>query len=160
WARLRRPGLLSAYRRVACGTPRPGLLSCETANIRDGSTAAPGRRSREAECARVAGDIDSCAHSSSRPLRGPPELAHPACPLSCDELCLVTVGRRHCVPLSCQVLTFTSGQIVQEFGYDDDVDHDLRDAIEDLLGEDLEDGDSQEIVDDVIMWCREGDGDL
>ncbi|APX31995.1 hypothetical protein BH708_03800 [Brachybacterium sp. P6-10-X1] len=59
-----------------------------------------------------------------------------------------------------EVLTFTPGQIVQEFGYDDDVDHDLRDAIEDLLGEDLEDEDSQEIVDGVIMWWREGDGDL
>ncbi|MBP2407537.1 hypothetical protein JOF44_000440 [Brachybacterium fresconis] len=58
------------------------------------------------------------------------------------------------------MLTFTSGQIVQEFGYDDDVDHDLRDAIEDLLGEDLEDEDSQEIVDGVIMWWRDGDGDL
>ena len=32
-----------------------------------------------------------------------------------------------------EVLSFTTGQIVQEIGYDDDVDLDLRDAIEDLI---------------------------
>ncbi|MFC7374555.1 DUF3052 domain-containing protein [Brachybacterium sp. GCM10030267] len=59
-----------------------------------------------------------------------------------------------------EALTFTSGQIVQEFGYDDDVDLDLRDAIEDLIDGELEDEDCQEIVDAVIMWWRDGDGDL
>ncbi|MGP4915807.1 DUF3052 domain-containing protein [Brachybacterium tyrofermentans] len=59
-----------------------------------------------------------------------------------------------------EALAFSSGQIVQEFGYDDDVDLDLRDAIEDVLGDELEDEDCQEIVDGVIMWWREGDGDL
>ncbi|MGY5764619.1 DUF3052 domain-containing protein [Brachybacterium sp. DNPG3] len=59
-----------------------------------------------------------------------------------------------------EVLALSSGQIVQELGYDDDVDLDLRDAIEDALGEDLEDEDCQEIVDAVVMWWREGDGDL
>ena len=59
-----------------------------------------------------------------------------------------------------EALALTSGQIVQEFGYDDDVDLDLRDAIEDLIGSELEDEDSQEIVDAVVMWWRDGDGDL
>lgn len=59
-----------------------------------------------------------------------------------------------------EVLNLTTGQIVQEIGYDDDVDLDLRDAIEDIIGEDLEDEDTQEIVDAVILWWREGDGDL
>ncbi|ASK64636.1 hypothetical protein CFK39_00880 [Brachybacterium avium] len=59
-----------------------------------------------------------------------------------------------------EALGFTSGQIVQEIGYDDDVDLDLRDAIEDLIGEELEDEDTQEIVDAVVLWWREGDGDL
>lgn len=59
-----------------------------------------------------------------------------------------------------EALSFSLGQIVQEFGYDDDVDLDLRDAIEDLIGSDLEDEDSQEIVDGVILWWRDGDGDL
>lgn len=59
-----------------------------------------------------------------------------------------------------EVLGFSPGQIVQEFGYDDDVDHDLRDGIEDIVGEELEDEDSHEIVDAVVMWWRDGDGDL
>nr|WP_232820288.1 DUF3052 domain-containing protein [Brachybacterium sp. YJGR34] len=58
------------------------------------------------------------------------------------------------------MLNLTSGQIVQEIGYDDDVDLDLRDAIEDLIGEELEDEDTQEIVDAVVLWWRDGDGDL
>lgn len=59
-----------------------------------------------------------------------------------------------------EALNFTTGQIVQEIGYDDDVDLDLRDAIEDLVGEELEDEDTQEIVDAVVLWWRDGDGDL
>ena len=59
-----------------------------------------------------------------------------------------------------EVMALSAGQIVQEFGYDDDVDLDLRDAIEDAIGEELEDEDCQEIVDAVIMWWREEDGDL
>jgi len=59
-----------------------------------------------------------------------------------------------------EALNFTTGQIVQEIGYDDDVDLDLRDAIEDFIGGELEDEDTQEIVDAVVLWWREGDGDL
>ncbi|CAM3993353.1 MULTISPECIES: DUF3052 domain-containing protein [Helcobacillus] len=57
-------------------------------------------------------------------------------------------------------LGFTHDQLIQEFGYDDDVDFDLRDTIEDIIGSDLEDEDSQEIVDHVIIWFRKSDGDL
>ena len=59
-----------------------------------------------------------------------------------------------------EALNLSSGQIVQEFGYDDDVDLDLRDAIEDLIGGELEDEDTQEIVDAVVLWWRDDDGDL
>ncbi|MGP5413135.1 DUF3052 domain-containing protein [Brachybacterium paraconglomeratum] len=59
-----------------------------------------------------------------------------------------------------EALNLTTGQIVQEIGYDDDVDHDLRDAIEDLIGEEMEDEDTQEIVDAVVLWWRDDDGDL
>ena len=52
------------------------------------------------------------------------------------------------------------GQIVQEFGYDEDVDDDLRAAIEDLTGNELLDEDAQEVVDAALRWWREGDGDL
>lgn len=59
-----------------------------------------------------------------------------------------------------EVIGFTTGQIVQEIGYDDDVDLDLRDALEDMIEADLEDEDVQEIVDAVVIWWRDGDGDL
>lgn len=51
------------------------------------------------------------------------------------------------------------GMVVMEMGYDDDVDHDLRDALTDRCGE-LVDEDTDEVVDAVLLWFREGDGDL
>lgn len=57
-------------------------------------------------------------------------------------------------------LGFKSGDLVQEFGYDDDVDFDLRDDIEDLTGSELLDEDDHEVVDAVILWWRSEDGDL
>lgn len=57
-------------------------------------------------------------------------------------------------------LGFSAGQIVQEFGYDADVDQDLRELIEDEIGADLLDEDADEVVDAVILWWRDGDGDL
>lgn len=67
-------------------------------------------------------------------------------------------ARQHRTPA--EVLGFTNGQLVQEIGYDDDVDLELRDAIEDMIGAELEDEDCQEIVDAVVLWWREDDGDL
>ena len=52
------------------------------------------------------------------------------------------------------------GMIVQELGWDSDVDDEVREAIEDRSGEDLLDEDAQEVVDIVLLWWREGDGDL
>ena len=51
------------------------------------------------------------------------------------------------------------GMVVMEMGYDDDVDHDLRDALIDRCGE-LVDEDTDEVVDAVLLWYRDGDGDL
>lgn len=51
------------------------------------------------------------------------------------------------------------GMVVMEMGYDDDVDHDLRDALIDRCGE-LVDEDTDEVVDAVLLWFREDDGDL
>lgn len=57
-------------------------------------------------------------------------------------------------------LGLTEDSIVQEFGYDDDVDFDLRERIEELTGEEILDEDDQEVVDAVLLWWRDGDGDL
>ena len=57
-------------------------------------------------------------------------------------------------------LGFEHDQIVQEYGWDDDVDEDLRVAIEAVVGEELEDEGYTGVVDAVIMWWRDEDGDL
>ncbi|MEV0720337.1 DUF3052 domain-containing protein [Asanoa sp. NPDC050611] len=51
------------------------------------------------------------------------------------------------------------GMVVMEMGYDDDVDQELRDALTDRAGE-LLDEDTDEVVDAVLLWYRDGDGDL
>jgi hypothetical protein len=51
------------------------------------------------------------------------------------------------------------GMVVMEMGYDDDVDQELRDALTERCG-DLVDEDTDEVVDAVLVWYREDDGDL
>ncbi|MGW2252916.1 DUF3052 domain-containing protein [Kitasatospora sp. NPDC001660] len=57
-------------------------------------------------------------------------------------------------------LGFEPGQVVQEIGYDDDVDQDLREGIESLIGQDLVDEDYDDVADVVLVWFRDEDGDL
>ncbi|MFW0792785.1 DUF3052 domain-containing protein [Gordonia sp. CPCC 205515] len=57
-------------------------------------------------------------------------------------------------------LGFTSGMVVQEVGWDEDTDDDLRADIEDVIGEEMLDEDSDEVIDVVVLWWRDGDGDL
>jgi Protein of unknown function (DUF3052) len=52
------------------------------------------------------------------------------------------------------------GMVVRELGWDDDVDDDVRAAIEEVIGAELLDEDSDEIVDVVLLWWRGEDGDL
>jgi Protein of unknown function (DUF3052) len=52
------------------------------------------------------------------------------------------------------------GMIVMESGYDDDVDEQLRDDIAEHTGEELLDDGTDEVVDVVLLWFRDGDGDL
>ncbi|MDY3678742.1 MAG: DUF3052 domain-containing protein [Actinomyces urogenitalis] len=55
---------------------------------------------------------------------------------------------------------FTSGLIIQEFGYDDDVDDELRAAAEALTGTELVDEDYEDVADSAIVWWRDDDGDV
>jgi hypothetical protein len=50
--------------------------------------------------------------------------------------------------------------IVMEIGYDSDADESLRELIQDVTGEELVDESSDEVVDMVLLWYRDGDGDL
>ena len=58
-----------------------------------------------------------------------------------------------------EALGFTQGQVVQELYYDDDVDQDLRKAVEAATGEAIADYDYDDMVDGVILWWRADDAD-
>ena len=57
-------------------------------------------------------------------------------------------------------LGLTAGMVVQELGWDEDVDDALRVEIEDAIDADLVDGDYGNVVDAVVYWWRDEDGDL
>ncbi|WP_092776893.1 MULTISPECIES: DUF3052 domain-containing protein [Actinokineospora] len=57
-------------------------------------------------------------------------------------------------------LGIDAGAVVQELGWDEDVDDDLRAAVEARTGSDLLDEDADEVVEIVLLWWREDDGDL
>ncbi|MFE6872790.1 DUF3052 domain-containing protein [Kitasatospora sp. NPDC057692] len=57
-------------------------------------------------------------------------------------------------------LGFEEGQIIQELGYDEDTDQDLREGIEEITGTDLVDEDYDDVADAVLLWHRDDDGDL
>ncbi len=50
--------------------------------------------------------------------------------------------------------------MVQEIGYDDDCDEDLRRPSSRTIGTELVDEDYDDVVDAVLLWWREDDGDL
>ena len=70
-----------------------------------------------------------------------------------------TAGQADGVRSLADRLGIEPGMVVMEIGYDDDVDQDLRDTLMDRCGE-LVDEDTDEVVDAVLLWWREGDGDL
>ncbi|WP_040834354.1 DUF3052 domain-containing protein [Nocardia brevicatena] len=59
-----------------------------------------------------------------------------------------------------QKLGITHGMVVQELGWDEDTNDDLRADVEEVIGSELLDEDSDEVIDVVLLWWRDGDGDL
>ncbi|HET6299342.1 MAG TPA: DUF3052 domain-containing protein [Kribbella sp.] len=57
-------------------------------------------------------------------------------------------------------LGLESGTVVLELGYDDDSDDAFRDAIQELTGESFAGDDMDDVVDVVLCWFRDDDGDL
>jgi hypothetical protein len=57
-------------------------------------------------------------------------------------------------------LGLSAGQVVQELGWDEDADDGLRASVEDVTGTELVDEGHDEVVDVVLLWWRDGDGDL
>ena len=48
----------------------------------------------------------------------------------------------------------TPGMVIQELGWDNDTDDELRVAIEDAIDADMVDGDYGNVVDAVLLWWR------
>lgn len=59
-----------------------------------------------------------------------------------------------------QKLGVIHDMVVQELGWDEDTDDELRSSVEDAIGGEMVDEDSDEVVDVVLLWWRDGDGDL
>jgi len=57
-------------------------------------------------------------------------------------------------------LGFKPGQVVQEIGWDEDTDEELRTSIEEVTGSELVDEDYEDVADVVLLWWRDEDGDL
>ena len=55
---------------------------------------------------------------------------------------------------------FAAGELVLEVGYGSDSDDVLRSEIAAMTGTELIEGQTTEVVDAVILWWRDGDGDL
>lgn len=57
-------------------------------------------------------------------------------------------------------LGIKQGQIALELGWDEDCDNAISEAIEEVLGDDFLEEESDELCDVVLLWWRESDGDL
>lgn len=55
---------------------------------------------------------------------------------------------------------FKKGDLILEVGRVDDCDIHVREVLCDITGSEFLEADSQEVVDGVIIWWRDGDGDL
>jgi hypothetical protein len=55
---------------------------------------------------------------------------------------------------------FAAGELILEVGHGSDCDDVLRSEISEITGTQLIDGQTTEVVDAVLLWWREGDGDL
>ena len=57
-------------------------------------------------------------------------------------------------------LGVATGEAVQEIGWDTDCDEELRSSVVSACGADLIDEEADEVVDVVMLWWRDDDGDL
>jgi DUF3052 family protein len=77
-----------------------------------------------------------------------------------EELVSATARQAHDQQGLAERLGIKPGQVVQEIGYDDDCDQQLRSAISQQKDTELVDEDYDDVVDVVLLWWRDGDGDL
>lgn len=77
-----------------------------------------------------------------------------------EDVVSATAGQAEGQSGPAKALGFQPGMVVQELGWDEDTAEDLRDSIEDVTGNELVDDEHGDVVDVVILWWREDDGDL
>jgi len=58
------------------------------------------------------------------------------------------------------LLCVTADDVIQEIGWDEDADSSISEALEDLIGSPLLEEGTDELVDVVLLWFREEDGDV
>jgi hypothetical protein len=63
-------------------------------------------------------------------------------------------------PSYARKLGIQTGQVVQEWGWDEDTDDDIRADVEDACGGELLDEDTDEVIDVVLLWSRLRPGSL
>ncbi|MXG90971.1 DUF3052 family protein [Nocardioides flavescens] len=63
-------------------------------------------------------------------------------------------------PGAAERLGLGAGMVIQELGWDQDVDDALRIDVENTIDADMVDGDYGNVVDAVLLWWRQDDGDL
>ena len=73
----------------------------------------------------------------------------------------ITKGKEHRseTVTGAELLGLNTDMVVQELGWDEDVDQDLRDDIMDIIDADMVE-EALEAVDVVILWWRDDDGDV
>ena len=71
-----------------------------------------------------------------------------------------TAGQADGVKSPADRLGIQPGMVVMEIGYDEDCDEELRDAVAERTSSDIVDENSDEVVDVVMLWWRNEDGDL
>lgn len=59
-----------------------------------------------------------------------------------------------------RIIGAQENMVVCEIGWDEDADSAISEAIEDAIGDGLVDEDTDESCDIVLLWWRDGDGDL
>ena len=57
-------------------------------------------------------------------------------------------------------LELKQGDVIQEYGWDEDVDEGLRSRIASITGEELVDEDYSDVCDGALVWWRDEDGDV
>jgi hypothetical protein len=71
-----------------------------------------------------------------------------------------TAGQAEGMRSLAERLGIQPGMVVMEIGFDEDADAELRDAVEERSGSALVGPESDDVVDVVLLWWREDDGDL